>query len=255
MIRSAFLVAALGVSGCSQSPEPPARAAVDAGVAIKPEPLPATPQVPVKKTDAAVPQPPPPKPPETPTAFEYPADLGGKAVAKAVAPDRPALTADRAAPAPKLRVLPAKFRDPDATTKVSYALPPIPHAKPAVVRLVAPPERVPVDLGRGFDAIPSRPTFPVAAGITERAPDVKIPPAMPTLGRPLAERVGLDDPTSELANAGIVAPPVKVAVAQSPFLKVSLPDPFELGTQVKPTVPPAAEPGLAPVVVDPQRVK
>ena len=36
---------------------------------------------------------------------------------------------------------------------------------------------------------------------------------------------------------------------------LSLPDPFELAGQVKPRVPPAAEPGRAPVVVDPQRVK
>ena len=78
---------------------------------------------------------------------------------------------------------------------------------------------------------------------------------MPTLGRPFTERVSLDDPTSELANAGIVAPSVKVPVAPASFLKVSLPDPFELGTQVKPKVPPTAEPGLAPVVVDPARVK
>jgi hypothetical protein len=252
MIRSAAFVVALGLTSCSQSAEPPAQAAANINVAIKPEQPASAPQVPTKSSDAAQ-----PKSPEMPTAFEYPADLGGKAVAKAVAPDRPALTVDRTVPAPKSRILPAKLLHPDAITiaRANYALPPILPAKPAVVRLVAPPERVPVELGRGADEIPARPTFPIAAGITERARDVKLPPAMPTLGRPLTERVSLDDPTSELGNAGIVAPPVKVVVAPAAFLKVTLPDPFELGAQVKPKVPPAAEPGLAPVVVNPERVK
>jgi hypothetical protein len=247
MTRSAILALTLGLAGCSQAADPPARAAVDAGVAIKPEPSP--PALPVTAD--------PPKPPATPAAFEYPADLGGQAVAKATAPDRPALTHERAVPAPKPRALPAKLLHPDAVAKVkaNYRLPLVPPTKPAAVRLVAPPERVPVELGRGTDGIPSRPTFPVAAGVTQRAPDVKLPPAMPTLGRPLAERVSLDDPTAELGHAGIVAPPVKVPVAPASFLKVTLPDPFELGAQVKPKVPPAAEPGLAPVVVDPARVK
>jgi hypothetical protein len=123
------------------------------------------------------------------------------------------------------------------------------------VRLSAPPERVPVDLGFGADAIPAKPMFPIAAGITERARDVKLPPAMPTLGRPFNERVSLDDPTSEFANAAIVAPSVKPTLTPAPFVRVSLPDPFELGDQVKPKVAPAADPGLTPVVVDPQRVK
>jgi hypothetical protein len=78
---------------------------------------------------------------------------------------------------------------------------------------------------------------------------------MPTLGRPLTERVSLDDPTSEFATANITAPPVRVPVAPAAFVKVSLPDPFELGDQIKPKVPAAAEPGLTPVAVDPRRVK
>ena len=78
---------------------------------------------------------------------------------------------------------------------------------------------------------------------------------MPVLGRPLNERVSLDDPTSEFANAAIVAPGVNVPLASADFVKVSLPDPFELADHVKPKVPPAAEPGLKPEVVNPQRVK
>jgi len=88
-----------------------------------------------------------------------------------------------------------------------------------------------------------------------RSRDVNRPPALPTLGRPLAERVSLDDPTAEFGHAAVVNPAVKVPLAPSAFLKVSLPDPFEYGEQVKPKLPPAAEPGLTPVPVDPPRVK
>jgi len=89
----------------------------------------------------------------------------------------------------------------------------------------------------------------------KRARDVNLPPAMPTLGRPAGDRVSLDDPTSDFANAAIVSPPVKVPLTPAGFLKVTLPDPFELGEQVKPKVPPAAEPGLTPVPANPRRIR
>jgi hypothetical protein len=202
------------------------------------------------------PQPGAAKPADSASAFEYPADLGGQAVAKAVAPDTPALTtAERFGTAPKPRTPPAKLLNPDPVVKVSYAPPPLLPAKLGNVRLAPPAEQVPPDLGNGAGAVPTKPTLPAAAGITERARDVNLPPAMPALGRPLAERVSLDDPTAEFGHAAVVAPVVKVPLAPAAFLKVAVPDPFELGDQVRPKVPPAAEPGLAPVPVNPQRVK
>jgi hypothetical protein len=42
---------------------------------------------------------------------------------------------------------------------------------------------------------------------------------------------------------------------QSGFLKVGIPDPFELGEQVKPRIEPAAEPRVLPVPVTPRRPK
>jgi hypothetical protein len=190
-------------------------------------------------------------------AFEYPADRGGRSVVQAVAPDTPTLPpVNRFGTAPTPRAVPARVLNPDVFAKAKYALPSVLlHAKTASVRLAQPPERVPPDLGAGAAAVPMRPTLPVNAGITERSRDVNLPPAMPTLGRPLVERVSLDDPTSELGNAVVVNPAVKVPLAPAAFVKVTLPDPFEFGEQVKPKVPPAAEPGLTPVPVDPRRVK
>jgi len=114
---------------------------------------------------------------------------------------------------------------------------------------------VPGDLGRGASAVPAKPALPIAKVVTERARDVNLPPALPTLGRSVIERMSLDDPTSELGNAAIVAPVVRVPLAPAGFLKVGIPDPFELGEQVKPKIAPDAEPGLTPVPVNPRRVK
>lgn len=269
MIRPALsAVAALGLAGCSQQPpEQQAQAATNVVVAAPPAapdqrppvPLPeavTTPQ-PAPRAVAVVPaQTKPPEPPQPPTAFEYPADLGGKAVAKAVTPAMPAFTpTEKFAFVPKPRAVPARVIDPDPVSKATYVPPPVLSPRPGNVKPTAPPERVPVELGLGADVVPAKPTFPVAAGITERAQDVKVPPRLPILGRPPIDRVSLEDPTTEYGHAAIAAPRVKVAVGLSAFLKVTLPDPFELAAQVKPKVPPTAEPGLAPVVVDPQRVK
>lgn len=260
------LITVLGI-GCSQSPPEPAAATPNVTVAAAtPTPTEKPLVQPVANTNpGALPQPTPvqpvqpvavqPKPPEPPTVFDYPTDLGGKAVVKAVTPSIPPLTGEKFGVAPKPRAVPARVLDPDPVTKAEYVPPPILFAKPAEVKPSAPPERVPFDLGLRANDIPAKPTFPVAAGITEKARDVNLPPAMPILGRPLNERVSLEDPTAEAGTAVIVAPLVKVTVNPAGFLKVTLPDPFELGEQVKPRVPATAEPGLAPVVVNPQRVK
>ena len=94
------------------------------------------------------------------------------------------------------------------------------------------------------------PTSPVE---TPRARDVKVPPDLPPLARQLPDRASLDDPTADAGNAAVVARSVAVMLAVAPFVRVSLPDPFELAEQVRPVVPPPAEPGLQPVPADPRR--
>jgi hypothetical protein len=191
-----------------------------------------------------------------PSSFEYPPDLTGKAVVKAISPEPPALTAtERFGMAPKPRTVPTKILNPEMIAKANYIPPPIMNVMSTAVTISPPQEKVPFDLGFGADKVPAKPTLPIAAVITERARDVNLPPSIPILGRPLNERVSLDDPTSEFANAAIVSPGVNVPLKSAEFVKVALPDPFELGEQVKPKVPSKAEPGLSPVSVNPQRVK
>lgn len=193
-----------------------------------------------------------------PGGFEYPGDRAGRLLARAAVPEAPAVPpVEWPAIGPVRRVPPAVVLSPEPPPGLPArpALPPVLPVSRSPVRPLPPPERVPWDLGWGAAAVPARPTFPVAAGITTRAPDVSRPPPLPPLGRPFTERVSLDDPTAELGHAAITTPPVRVAVEPAGFLKATLPDPFELAEQVRPHVLPAAEPGLTPVVVPPQRIK
>jgi hypothetical protein len=118
-----------------------------------------------------------------------------------------------------------------------------------------PAERVPPDLGAGAGSIPAKQKLPVAAQPTKRSRDVNLPPPLPSLGRQVADRVGFEDPTTDFGNAVVTGPRVRAPFSAAPFLKVGVPDPFELAEQIKPSIPHAAEPGLKPVIVNPRRVK
>ena len=237
-------VFALGLAGCAQQQAGESASVPPVAVAL------AQPAVPV--ADEPKPQPPAPPPP----TFAFPTDRTGTAIARVVTPDvtRP-LPAERFGAAPKSRPVPPKVLEPDAPAPASYVLPPVLPPKPTSTKPGAPPEKLPLDLGAGADGVPAKPVLPVAAVATDRARDVNLPPPAPALGRPVTDRVALDDPTGELGNAVVVGGAVKVPPAASGFVKVVVPDPFELGEQVKPKVPATAEPSAAPVTVNPQRVK
>jgi hypothetical protein len=239
------------VLGCSQQqPDAGAPAPIDVSkVQLVPgAPVAALPQPPVPQ--------PPPKPPEPPPEFKFAPDLGGKAVARAVAPNlaKP-LALDRAPAAPKPRAVPERVLNPEANERTAFVPPPLMPPKPPATKPANPAERVPFDLGIGADAPPAKPVLPTVAIETPRARDANLPPPAPTLGRQFTERASLEDPTSETGNAAAVSNTVPVALALSPFLKLGIPDPFELLEQVKPKVPPTAEPSALPVPVNHPRTK
>src|SRR5262245_27234004 len=244
MRRSMFFLTLLLV-GCVQQ-QPAADPPIQPVAAVQPVAI-----TPVQPTQPIAPQPAPP-PPE----FAFADDLTGDALPRVVAPPAPpAPPVERLGTAPKSRSVPAKVLDPNTLAPVSYAPPPVMPPHLPVVKLTAPPEVLPLDLGAGADDVPAKPVLPVATVVKERARDVNLPPALPTLGRPVTDRVSLDDPTSDAGNAVIVAGSAKSPLSASSFLEVTVPDPFEHGWQLKPKVPPTAEPSAVPVPVNPQRVK
>jgi len=185
-----------------------------------------------------------------------PEDLGDLAVERAAAPDTPALPPiEQFVAAPRPRTLSAWLVDPESTQRLKLVPSPFFATRPIVARPAPPAEGVPSDLGAGAQGVPAKPKLPVAAAATKRSRDVNVPPPLPHLGRSVSDRVGFDDPTADFGTAVITNPPLKTPFAPAPFLKVTVPDPFALGEQIRPSIPPGAEPGLTPVPVNPRRPK
>lgn len=239
------------LASCNPPAAPPEPEVEVAAATSKAEPK-AEPNQPQAETPVAI----QPKKEEPPPTFPFPNDSAGKLLPKVVTPPMPpSPAAEKFGAAPKPRTAPARLLDPDSLPKLIHTAAPLPGGKPVVAVPTAPPERVPFDLGIGSGAAPSRVVFAEAPGNKEKARDVKLPPDLAPLGRQQPDRAGLDDPTAEPGNAAIANKSPTPVLGQSPFLKVGLPDPFELAEQVKPKVAPAAEPSTAPVVITPQRVK
>lgn len=253
--RRFLLAPCLGfLAGCAQQPSASgdsAPAANAPAVVLSPQPVAAL----------AVPKPQPQpqqkaEPPAPPPTFTFPADLGGKAVEKALAPNVASpLSNKQSATTPQPRAVPAKLLEPEAVSLGGHTPPPLPSAKPAGTKPTNPFEKVPVNLGEGADGPPAKLVLPVAVVDTPRARDFNLPPPAPVLGRPATDRVPFDDPTTDLGNAVVASESVKSTLPSSNFVKTIVPDPFELGEQVKPKVPPTAEPSATPVEVNPLRVK
>ncbi len=250
MFRTALLIALTGMIGCGQKPAAEAQLVANplANVAIAPATPESAAPVPAIVTALAI-------APEPRMALAPPSDLGGHLVANAVTIRVPTLPTVELETGWQPRQAPLTIRVPDALAKAALTLPPVLPVAHLDVKPTAPRERVPIDLGGTIDILRPQTTFPIQAGITQRARDAKVPPPLPVLGRQFTERVSLEDPTVALSHAAITSPPVKVLVAAAPFQRVTLPNPFELGEQVRPVVPKTTEPGLAPVLVDPRRVK
>lgn len=220
----------------------------DAGV-----PAPATTTA-VNPTPAVVQPAPAPQPPAPPPLFPFPADLSGKELPKLVTPKAPApLPVEKFGTTPKVRVAPPRVVEPDALGKLAYTPPPALPKRPAGFAPHAPAERVPLDMGVGAADVPARPSFVVGPPAPIPAKDVNAPPPLASLAKQVPDRASLEDPSAEPAGAVTVNRSVNPAFDRAEFLRTILPDPFELAAQVKPVVPPAADPGLTPVPVNPMR--
>jgi hypothetical protein len=254
-------VALIGLASCSPPAAPP-EPAVEVAAATTTEPVkPETPKVetPAPKPETPVVPVPPKKeepPPEPPKSFPFPAGEAGKLLPDVVRPPMPAMPAvEKFGASQKPRAASKLLNDPDALPKLTYSAPLVNSPKPSVGSPTAPPERVPFDLGFGAAAVPAKPAFPEPPGINEKARDVNLPPDLVPLGRQAPDRASLDDPTAEPGNAVIVTKSPFPELGIAAFLRVAIPDPFELGGQVKPKVPATAEPAATPVTVNPQRMK
>ncbi len=226
-----LLPLAVGVAGCGS------------------QPVPTQPHEPVAVTPALVTpaDPPPTKPTPDPTRpadppVTLPADLGGQAVEKALAkPD--ALQVDPPTAKPKAyssRLDRGEVPLPTPPLRPFAPSPPvIASAKPTPPRERPLLDRTPPELPQGKLAdrplakAPSPPN-PGAADVPGRSPQQP-------------DRVSLDDPTADLTAGRVIQTPLPLATAELPFLRLTIPDPFEFIEHLKGKLGRDGELGTKPV--------
>lgn len=227
-----LVLGALALAGCGRSPAPVGLAVAD---------MPAVEVAATPAADAAA-QPAAEPPPPT---FPFPDDPAGRALPGVVAPPaRATIPAERVA-GPKPRTPPARVERPEVPVKTVPVVPPVP---PAVGKSVGGVARVPAGFGAWTAAAPPRATLPSPPGVTARGPDPANPPAPAPTAKPAPERPAADDPATAAGDAAVVRP-AAVVLGVAGFVRVVIPDPFELAEHVKGVPPAAAE----PVAVPPRR--
>ena len=236
-------VGAAGLIGCSDTPTPPPIAEATAAKVEPALPTPATNAVAV----ALQPQPAPVEP-----VAKLPDDLGGKAVQKSL---MPTLKMPGDLPGPKApRPRTGEFdRGELPEPKFNIQMPgnPIPKGKPA--KPSAPPERVPTDLGQAAAENLSAVKFAEKPLVRAESPANAGAADVPMLSRQVVERAPVDDPTAELSAAKVIQTIFPFPVGTLPFLKMTIPDPFEFAEQLKGKLPRETEFGTAPMAVPPEK--
>lgn len=184
-----------------------------------------------------------------PKGFDYPADLMPQLV-PILAPDTPALSplprwSVAARPWPVSGTFTGLFSPPALAIKLPPAPSPLRSHKsnPLYPRDAVSPH------GLWAVVAPSPPVWPPGQGLTLRAPDPSVPPPLPRLGQPISERVSLEDPTTESHHALLKGQHPPVPFPPLAFQKVEIPDPYQLGEQIRPQHPDPLEPGRLPVFV------
>lgn len=160
--------------------------------------------------------------------FTFPDDAGGVLLAK-VLPPKPVELMRPERPEQPRRSSSSAFMKPPAL--------PLPPSHAALPSLPDEEKRTPLRprlvLEETLDGLPDVPELPkplsLPAGARVRVPsiDVNQPIPLPMLSRPVPERASLDDPTLEASAAAALAAPILSRTSKAPFLRLTLPDPYD----------------------------
>jgi hypothetical protein len=175
--------------------------------------------------------------------FPFPADRGGRLLAENLRPSDqiPPLT-DEKRIGPKRQSGPTKLENPDVPLPVVAVSPPASilfqqvkgkPVRPHLLQEEAPLSRARIDIPVfGMVKLPAGPKY------AWPSPDVNQPTPLPTLARPVVDRASLDDPSGNVSQAEALASRVPDRTTPAPFLRLSLPDPFEHRNTVRLRTPP-----------------
>jgi hypothetical protein len=182
-------------------------------------------------------------------AFAFPQDRGGKLLAEVLPPaDRPPARSSRLSARSRHAQPPRGLQHPDVAPVLG--LPTLPRATLAHAPAVSRPRPLldePIPDVLLMRALPATPNVPVGRGIRVPSPDANQPVPLPPLAHAHPDRAPLDDPTVDAATAAALAGAPPMRTTPAPFLRLSVPDPFEnrAAVRLQPAVPEEPKPPAA----------
>ena len=162
------------------------------------------------------------------TSFTFPEDAGGELLAKVLPPKEPQVPRPNRVEPRGVTSASQRMKPPSLPLPPSHAsLPRLPASAPSAPlhpRLI-----LDETLGGIPDALvlPQIPSFPDFGRIRVPSPDVHEPLALPIVGQPVSDRASLDDPTDDASTAAALSAPIPARTTKAPFLKLTLPDPYD----------------------------
>ena len=162
------------------------------------------------------------------TPFAFPEDEGGVLLAKVLPPKQPETSQlDRAKPP----------SHPSASLQMKPPALPLPPSHAAMPRLPAAIKPVPLQPRLVLDetpgglpdtpVLPELPTLPDGGRVRVSSVDVNQPIPLPVLAQPVSDRASLDDPTADASVSAALTAPIPSRTTKAPFLKRTLPDPYD----------------------------
>lgn len=247
-----LLFAVLMVIPASCGRQPPKQEDTVPTLAVAPEPA-------ISKTEQPVPVVPPTEPstgqePASAVAFEFPSDTAGKRLSQRLTPISIAMKGMDEPAQQRSRTLPEAIRNPTVSNSDTIrSLPRLPLPAGRDVQPMALPERVPMQLTAPNAQLPDRTSL--AHGPLTRAEgvDVRRPSEVPILARPVGDRASLDDPTREYSARFMVSDRLPLRSETTPFIRYTLPEPFEYSASGKTIVIPIENPNRSLSIIPAHR--
>ena len=158
----------------------------------------------------------------------FPDDAGGRLLAKMLPPREPDNLRLSRPEVPRPVAASIRMDPPDL---------PLPPNQTAMPRLPAPARGSPLwprlvleeSLGGWPETLvlPQQQALPDTGRVRVPSEDMNQPLPLPILAQPVPDRAALDDPTADASTAAALATPLPMRITPAPFLKLSLPDPYD----------------------------
>jgi hypothetical protein len=160
--------------------------------------------------------------------FSTPEDAGGAPLAKSLPPKQSKAAESNRPKAVRLSSTSVDWKLPAVTLPPTHSAPPRLPAQPRSSSL-----RPRLVTAESLNEPPDAPILPQIQALPEwervrvASADVNEPLSLPILALPVSDRASLDDPTMEASIAAAVSATIPSRTAKAPFLKLTLPDPYD----------------------------